>query len=119
MGLVFEGFSPTGQARTQDMAGKPVENTATFPNGTTGTGLSGLRTYVKGREGDFLDNLCRKLLANALERSLLLSDEPLITQMRQALEKNNYKFSVLVDTIIASPQFLNKRQSASLAGARP
>lgn len=112
MGLIFEGYGPIGERRSVDLAGKPVEATAVFPGDIRGTGLDGLRTYVKAqREGDFLDNLCRKLLANALGRSLLLTDEALVADMRARLEAGGYKFSVLIDTIVTSPQFLNKKKS--------
>jgi mono/diheme cytochrome c family protein len=112
MGLVFEGYGPTGQVRKTDMAGKPVEETAVFPDGSDGSGLEGLKKYIKQqREGDFLDNLSRELLAYALGRTLMLSDEPLVTQMRENLERNKFQFSALVDTIISSPQFLNKRKA--------
>ena len=88
MGLVFEGYGPIGQVRTLDMAGKPVQATAVFPNGASATGLEGLRRYVKEqREGDFVDNLCRKLLAYGLGRTLILSDEPLVAQIGRIWRK--------------------------------
>jgi hypothetical protein len=116
MGLVFEGFGPTGQVRTTDGAGKRIQDAAEFPNNMRGTGMKGLVQYIKeDREGDYVDNLCRKLLSNALGRTLLLSDELLVAQMRQNLERNQYKFSALVDTVISSPQFLNKRKSVTIS----
>ena len=67
-------------------------------------------TYIREhRQNEFLDNLCRKLLAYALDRSLQLSDEPLIEQMQTRLAANGYRFTSLVETIVTSPQFLNKR----------
>ena len=68
-----------------------------------------------GRQEDFLDNLCRKLLANALGRTLILSDDLLVEQMMNNLRANGYRFSSLVDTIVTSPQFLNKRGQNALA----
>jgi hypothetical protein len=110
IGLAFEGFGPTGQIRTLDMGGKPVENHVTFRDGSEGTGLDGLKSYLMTRrKGDFVENLCRKLLAKALDRTLILSDDPLIDDMAAKLEANDFRFSVLVDTIITSPQFLNKK----------
>jgi hypothetical protein len=110
VGLVFEGYGPIGELRQVDMGGKPVQNRATFRDGSEGTGLDGLRDYLKSkRQNDFLENLCRKLAADALGRTLILSDDPLIEKMLATLDAKGYRFSSLVDTIITSPQFLNKR----------
>ena len=76
LGLAFEGYGPVGEARTKDLAGRTVDIHAVFPGGSQGAGLDGVRAYIREhREADFLDNLCRKLLAYALNRSLQLSDE--------------------------------------------
>jgi len=110
MGLVFEGYGPVGELRTRDLGDRPVDTRATFPDGSEGMGLDGLRDYLKAhREEDFLDNLCRKLLTYALGRSLMLSDEPLVAEMRTRLASRGYRFGALVESIVTSRQFLNKR----------
>jgi len=115
-GLAFEAFGPIGELRTLDLGGKPVENKATYRDGSSATGVEGLRAYLKAnRQDDFIENLCRKLLANALGRTLKLSDELLVEQMIANLKSNGYRFSSLVETIVTSPQFLNKRGRDSLA----
>ena len=92
------------------MGGRPVDTTAVFPDGGEGKGLDGLRRYLRQhRQDDFLDNLCRKLLSYALGRTLLLSDDPLIRHMRVQLEAHEYRFGTLVETIVTSSQFINKR----------
>src|SRR4029450_11870182 len=79
LGLVFEGYGPIGERRTVDLAGRAVDARAIFPGGMEGDGLEGLRHYIKERrESDFLEGLCRKLLAYGLGRSLILSDDPTI-----------------------------------------
>jgi hypothetical protein len=109
-GLVFEGFGPTGEPRTKDMGGRPVEISATFPDGSEEVGLEGLKDYLKRkRQDDFVDNLCRKLLSYALGRTLVLSDDPTIEQMRAKLAASDYRFDTLVEGIITTPQFLNRR----------
>lgn len=110
LGLVFEGYGPVGERRTEDLSGRPVDASATFPGGTNGTGLAGLRHYVRShRQDDFLDNLSRKLFAYALNRSVMLSDEPAIDALRAALAGNGYRFDVLIERIVTSPQFRNAR----------
>ena len=112
MGLVFEGYGPIGERRTQDLGGRAVDDSATFPGGGTGAGVEGLRAYIRARrQNDFIDNLSRKLLTFALGRSLILSDELLIDAMRTKLAANNYRFDTLVESIVTSPQFRNKRGS--------
>lgn len=110
LGLVFEGYGPVGERRTQDLSGRTVDNSATFPGGSAGTGIEGLRDYVRQhRQDDFLENLSRKLLAYALNRSLMLSDEPAIDATRATLAKNGYRFDSLIDSIVTSSQFRTKR----------
>jgi hypothetical protein len=113
-GLALENYGPIGEARTRDLAGRPVDTQAVFPGGSQGTGLSGLQTYIRAkREGDFLDNFSRKLLVYALGRSPMLSDEPLIQRMRTRLAASGYRVSALIETIVTSPQFLNRRTADS------
>jgi hypothetical protein len=59
-----------------------------------------------------VDNLCRKLLAYALNRTLLPSDERLLREMRGKLDAGGHRFSALVEAIVTSPQFLNQRGAA-------
>lgn len=110
VGVVFEDFGPIGEHRTRDLGGKQVQNGATFPDGKDRTGLKGLREYLKEkRQDDFVDNLCRKLLAYALGRGLLLSDDRLLEEMRTRLKVDGYAFGSLVEVIVLSPQFRNRR----------
>jgi len=110
VGMAFEGYGPVGEARTKDLAGRPVDTKAVFPGGSQGAGFEGVQTYIREhRQADFLDNLSRKLLAYALSRSLQLSDELTVERMETRLAANGYQFSSLVETIVTSPQFLNKR----------
>jgi hypothetical protein len=110
IGLVFEGFGPIGERRARDLGGRPVQTTATFPDGTDRSGLSGLHEYLNDkRQDDFIENLCRKLFAYALGRSLLLSDKQALDEMRARLAADGYAFGSLIEVIVTTPQFLNKR----------
>ena len=109
-GLVFESYGPVGEWRQQDLGGRPVDTHAEFPGGGAGTGLAGLREYILGhREDDFKNNLCRRLLAYALGRTLILSDEELIREMRARLAAHGDRFGSLIECIVTSPQFLTGR----------
>jgi hypothetical protein len=117
LGLVFEGFGPAGEKRTNDLAGRPVDASASFPNnGGQGTGLPGLRQYIQAhRQNDFVDNFCNKLLAYALGRTLMLSDDLLLQNIQARLGKDGYHIDDVVDSIVTSPQFLTKRGRDGLA----
>ncbi len=109
-GLAYEGYGPVGNARTKDLAGRPVDTTVTYPGGVQGTGLEGLQNFIRDhRENEFIGNLCRKLLTYSLNRTLQLSDESLVDQMQAQLVANRYHFNSLVETIVTSAQFLNRR----------
>jgi len=115
-GLVFESYGPIGERRANDLGGHVVDTHAEFPGGSQGEGLEGLMNYIhQHRENDFVDNLCRKLLAYGLGRTLILSDEPLVQEMRAKLASRHYRFSSLIESIVTSPQFLNKRDGRQLA----
>ncbi len=121
-GLPFEGYGPVGNSRAKDLAGRPVDTLVTYPGGTTGTGVQGLQSFIREhRQKEFVANISRKLLAYAVNRSLQLSDEPIIERMQARAAATDYRFSSLVEIIVTSPQFLNKRapdalpKSASLA----
>ena len=67
-GLVFEGFGPVGETRDA----RPRRPAGRYPGvvsraAARATGLEGVQAYIREhRQKDFLDNLCRKLLAYAL-----------------------------------------------------
>jgi hypothetical protein len=110
VGLVFEGFGPIGERRTQDLGGRPVQTVATFPDGKEHDGLAGLREYLHdARQAEYVDNLCKKLFSYALGRSLLPSDRKALDDMRTRLVAERYAFGSLVETIVTTPQFLSKR----------
>lgn len=109
-GLVFESYGPVGERRARDLAGRLVDTQTEFPGGGQGKDLDSLLAYIRThRERDFVSNLCRKTLAYALGRGLLLSDEPLADEMRKAFIAGGHRFSTLIELIVASPQFLNQR----------
>ena len=115
-GLAFEGYGPIGEARLKDLAGHPVDTRAAFPGGGEGTGVEGLRGYLESRRrADFHDNLARKLLVYALGRSLLPSDDETLASLKARLAAEGGRFGSLVEGIVTSPQFRNKRVDAEAA----
>jgi len=114
LGLAFEGYGPVGERRETDLAGRLVDARAEFPGGVSGEGLAGVLRYIQEhRQDEYVETLARKMLAFGLSRSLLLSDEPLIEQVQAALEDQAFRMGSLVETIITSPQFRNRRNPDS------
>ena len=106
LGLAMEGFDAIGRARTKDAAGRSIDARAVLPDGTTVEGIPGLADYVlEHRREEFLQTLCRRFLGYALGRSVQLSDQTLLDEMRVGLESGGGRFSVLVDCVVRSPQF--------------
>jgi hypothetical protein len=90
-----------------------VQTEAAFPDRKERKGLQGLRAYLREkRQGDFIDNLCQKLFSYALGRGMLVSDRKTLDDMRAKRATDGCAFGSLVESIITSPQFLNKRGSA-------
>jgi mono/diheme cytochrome c family protein len=118
-GLAFEGYGPVGEQRKKDLAGRPVDSKADFPGGKQGDGVDSLVEYIRGhREKDFINNLCRKFLAYSLGRSLELSDEPLLDDMRAKLGSRGNRFSALIESVVLSPQFRKQRNPHLLVAAK-
>jgi hypothetical protein len=46
---------------------------------------------------------------------LILSDEPLVREMRAKLAADGHRFGSLIESIVTSRQFLNTREHNSLA----
>jgi len=119
LGLAFESFGPVGNARKTDLAGRPVDTSFTY-FGAQGDGIAGLKDFIKAsRQDAFIDSVSRKLLAFALGRSLQLSDEALIDKMKANLKKDDYRFRAMVESIVVSPQFRDRRAATVTAAAVP
>jgi hypothetical protein len=119
LGMALEGFDPIGRARTRDLADRTIDNRATLPDGKTAQGIAGLIEYIeRARRDDFVRTLCRKFLGYALGRSVILSDEPLLKEMKRSLEQNEYRFSAMFETVVRSSQFRNRRGNESSTGTK-
>ena len=105
-GFALEAFDAIGRRREKDRGNRPIDTKTKLPDGTAIDGLTGLRDYLlKTRRDAVLRQFCRKLLGYSLGRGIQLSDEPLLQEMQQQLQKHDYRFSVAVETIVRSRQF--------------
>lgn len=105
-GYALENFDAIGRFREKDLADRPVNVHAKTMEGAEFDGLDGLRNYLLTRRRDaFLRQFCRKLLGYSLGRSVQLSDEPLLAEMRSQLKANDYRVGVAIEQIVLSSQF--------------
>ncbi|HVW02222.1 MAG TPA: DUF1592 domain-containing protein [Planctomycetaceae bacterium] len=105
-GYALEGFDAIGRHRQKDLADRPIDTKSKTQDGTELNGMEGVRDYLlTTRRDSVVRQFCKKLLGYSLGRGVQLSDEPLVDEMQANLAKNNYRFSVAVETIIRSKQF--------------
>jgi hypothetical protein len=109
-GFALERYDPIGRYRDKDLGGRPIDAHARLKDGTEFEGVDGLRHYLlTQRRDEFQRHFCRKLLGYALGRSVVLSDQSLVDEMLDELNKNDYRLSVAVQTIVHSKQFRSHR----------
>lgn len=105
-GFSLEHYDAIGRFRLKDAAGLPINASAKTPDGAEFVGIDGLRNYLlTQRRDDFIRQFCRKLLGYALGRGVLLSDEPLLDEIQDQLEKNDHRISTVIGMIVRSRQF--------------
>ncbi|MEX2186560.1 MAG: DUF1592 domain-containing protein [Pirellulales bacterium] len=105
-GFALENFDAIGRWRDKDLGKRAIDAHATTQDGFEMNGVAGLREYLlTKRRDDFVRQFCRKLLGYALGRSVQLSDEPLLGEMRTALGANEYDVGLAVEMIVLSRQF--------------
>src|SRR4030095_16822141 len=105
-GYSLEAFDAIGRFRERDLGGRPVETHAKTMDGSEFDGLDGLREYLLTKRRDaFLKQFCRKLLGYSLGRGVMLSDGPLIAQIRDDLKEHDYRIGAAIETIVRSQQF--------------
>jgi len=105
-GYSLEAFDAIGRFRDRDLGGRPVETRAKTMDGAEFDGLDGLRAYLLTTRRDaFLNQFCRKLLGYSLGRGVLLSDGPLISEMRDQLKSHEHRIGAAIETIVRSKQF--------------
>jgi hypothetical protein len=114
-GLALESFDAIGRRRHKDLGGRPIDNHATAIDGAQFEGLSGLRGYLlTTRREAFVRQFCRKLLGYALGRSVQLSDEPLLREMKEMLSTPEGRVGRAIEPIVLSRQFREIRGRQAL-----
>lgn len=109
LGISLENFDAIGRWRDTERDGTSLATVAESHDGVRLEGSPGLQAYLMKHRGEFISHFNRKLLGYTLGRPVHVGDRALLQRMNQRLEANEFRFSVLVDEIVASPQFRLKR----------
>ena len=109
LGISLENFDPIGRWRETERDGALLATVATKHEGMRLDGSAGLKTYLAAHRDEFIEHFNRKLLGYALGRAVNIGDRDLLARMRERLKSEEYRFSVLIDEIVASPQFRTRR----------
>jgi hypothetical protein len=107
LGFGLENFDVLGRRRDTD-GGQPIDSKGTLPSGETYTGPAGLKQVLLGRKDAVIRHLARKLTGFAFGRELNRQDECVIDAAMEALKKNDYRASVLIEVIATSFPFQNR-----------
>lgn len=109
-GFSLEAYDAIGGFRAKDAADLPIDARAKLEDGTEFDGLDGLRSFLLTQRRHAVERqFCKKLLGYALGRGVLLTDEPLLDEIRGRLDAEGGRIATVVDAIVRSRQFREVR----------
>ncbi|WP_164100442.1 DUF1592 domain-containing protein [Candidatus Laterigemmans baculatus] len=114
LGFGLENFDAIGRWRTED-DGFPIDAAGKLPSGEAFSGPEELKQVLLRRQDEFQRHFIRKLLGFALGRGLNKFDDCVITDSLEALEANEMRAAVLIETIAASYPFQHRYFKAAAA----
>jgi len=118
LGFSLENFDVIGGWRTIDESGTPVDASGTTASGEKINGLAGLRAVLLEQPEQFPRTVTEKLMAYALGRRLEYYDEPTVRKIVRDAAAKQYRWSSLIEGIVASPAFL-MRDDAPVSKTEP
>lgn len=112
LGFGLENLNAIGQWR--DVDGKfPVDASGQLPDGRTFEGPQALKKLLTQNSEQYSEAVTEKLLTYSLGRGLERYDKRVVKEIAANLPKRNYAFSALVENIVNSLPF-QQRRSATL-----
>jgi hypothetical protein len=113
-GLALEGFDPIGRFRQENATGLKLDTSFEMED-IKGSGPAAIRTYLEQHQEEFLRHFSRRLIAYALGREALPSDQALIDHMIANGKQHEHRFSSYVRTLLESRQFQYRRGMPAVA----
>ena len=112
IGLALENYDLIGRWRDTD-AGKPIDTAGVLPDGSKFDGPQGLKAVLLKKKSVFARALTERTLTYALGRGVERTDRCNLDSMAASVAKNGYKFSALVEAVVTSPPFRERRGDES------
>ncbi len=114
IGFAFENYDGIGAWRDKD--GKfDIDSSGVLPDGKAFQGPDGLKALLKGKKEIFSRCLTEKMLTYGLGRGLEYYDRCAVDKILQALDKNDYRFTILLLEVVKSEPF----QMRTATGRKP
>jgi hypothetical protein len=107
LGFGLENFDVLGRWRETDR-GLPLDATGTLPSGESFEGPEGLKEVLLARRDRIMRLLAKKMTGYALGRELNRFDDCVVDRAVEALQANDYRSSILVETIAMSFPFRHR-----------
>ena len=108
VGFALENYDAVGRWRRAE-DGVPVDVSGGLPDGAQFAGVAGLEKALLTRPELFATTVTEKLLTYALGRGVELTDSPAVRQIVRQAQRNNFRFSSLIEGIAGSPSFQMRR----------
>jgi hypothetical protein len=108
LGFALENYDAIGAWRVGTREA-PLDVSGVLPGGEKVDGVTGLKKVLWSRRDEFARNLAARLLEYALGRVLEPGDELAVQTVLAAMKKGEYRFSALVNGVIASVPFRERR----------
>ncbi|HLH42411.1 MAG TPA: DUF1592 domain-containing protein [Bryobacteraceae bacterium] len=110
LGFALENFDATGQWREKDrFAGTTIDSAGELPDGTKINGPDDLRNALLRRPEQFVQTFVENLLTYAMGRTHEYYDMPTVRRIVRETAAKDYKFSAIVQEVVASDQFRMRR----------
>ena len=104
--------------RTED-AGQKVDASSRLFDGTKIDGVVDLRNALMRYSPQFARTMTEKLLTYALGRGVDYQDMPVVRGIVHDIERDNYRFSALIEGIVKSEPFqMNRKPEAPLSARK-
>ena len=108
LGFGLENFDAIGRWQERQ-AGKLIDASGTLPGGASFDGPVALKRLLLARKTEFARSMVSQLLTYALGRGLIYQDDCVIADALKALERDAYRFSAMVVTVVTSYPFTHRR----------
>ena len=108
LGFGLENFDAIGRWRTSDINGGKIDSEAVLPGDIKFSSPAELKQLLMAAKDKVARNVCRKMLAYSLGRSLEYYDEAVVNDLLAKLQKNDYQIQGLVFAIVQSDPFQNR-----------